>query len=70
MEGRAGQLGLELAKMAQRHGRTISQIVFRFALDAGMVPLTGTTKAEHMREDLEVFDFRLSPEEVERIARV
>jgi len=57
----------EMVRIAQRHSRTVSQIVFRFALDVGMVPLTGTTNAEHMRADFEVFDFRLEPEEVERI---
>jgi len=57
----------EMARIAERHGRSVSQIVFRFALDAGMVPLTGTTNAAHMGADLEVFDFRLAPEEVERI---
>ena len=41
----------ELVRIAQRHGRTVSQIVFRFALDVGMVPLTGTTDAGHMRAD-------------------
>ena len=35
-----------------------------------MVPLTGTTDADHMRADLDVFDFRLDPEEVERIERL
>jgi diketogulonate reductase-like aldo/keto reductase len=60
----------ELTAIAERHGRTVSQIVFRFALDAGIIPLTGTTDAEHMRTDLEVFDFRLNPEEVERIERL
>jgi diketogulonate reductase-like aldo/keto reductase len=57
----------ELRAIAQHHGRTVSQVVFRFALDAGMVPLTGTTNADHMRADLEVFDFHLEPHEVERI---
>jgi diketogulonate reductase-like aldo/keto reductase len=56
-----------LGRMAERHGRTVSQIVFRFALDVGMVPLTGTTNADHMRQDLDIFDFRLEPEEVDRI---
>jgi len=54
----------ELIRMAERHGRTASQIVFRFAIDVGMVPLTGTTDAEHMREDLDVFHFRLEAKEV------
>jgi diketogulonate reductase-like aldo/keto reductase len=57
----------EFARIAKRHGRTVSQIVFRFAVDVGMVPLTGTTDAAHMRADLEVFDFRLEPEEVKQI---
>ena len=35
-----------------------------------MVPLTGTTDAGHMREDLEVLAFRLEPEEAARIERL
>jgi diketogulonate reductase-like aldo/keto reductase len=60
----------DLARIAQRHGRTPAEIVFRFALDIGMIPLTGTTNADHMRADLEVFDFRLDPAEVTRIERL
>jgi diketogulonate reductase-like aldo/keto reductase len=56
-----------LTRIARRHGRSAAQVVFRFALDVGMVALTGTTDAGHMSEDLEVFDFRLEPDEVERI---
>jgi diketogulonate reductase-like aldo/keto reductase len=60
----------EMVRIAGRHGRPVSQIIFRFALDAGMVPLTGTTDAGHMRDDLAVLDFHLAPEEVERIERM
>jgi diketogulonate reductase-like aldo/keto reductase len=60
----------ELVRIAERHGRTVSQIVFRFAVDVGMVLLTGTTDAGHMRADLEVLDFRLDAEDVGRIERV
>ena len=57
----------EVARIAQRHSRAVSQIVFRFALDVGMLPLTGTTDPDHMRADLDVFAFRLEPEEIERM---
>ncbi|MDA1049723.1 MAG: aldo/keto reductase [Planctomycetota bacterium] len=57
----------ELARIAKPHGRTAAQIVFRFALEVGMIPLTGTTNAEHMQADLDVFDLRLEPEEVKQI---
>jgi diketogulonate reductase-like aldo/keto reductase len=60
----------EIAAIAKRHGRTIAQVVFRFALDVGMLPLTGTTDAKHMREDLEALRFRLEADEVERIERL
>jgi diketogulonate reductase-like aldo/keto reductase len=33
-----------------------------------MIPLTGTTDPEHMRQDLEIYDLELSPEEVDTIA--
>ena len=52
----------ELAKIARHYGRTVSQIVFRFSLDVGMLPLTGTTNTDHMRDDLEIDDFRLDPD--------
>jgi diketogulonate reductase-like aldo/keto reductase len=67
---RGALAGYELTRIAKRHGRTVAQVVFRFALDVGMIALTGTTDANHMREDLDVFDFRLEPDEVERIERV
>lgn len=57
-------------QIAARHGRTLPQIVFRFALEVGMLPLTGTTSAAHMREDLESFDFELSEDETAAIERI
>ncbi len=57
----------EFARIAKRHGRTVSQIAFRFALDVGMLPLTGTSSVNHMQENLSVFDFRLDAGEIERI---
>lgn len=59
-----------LATIAKRHARSASQIVFRFALDVGMIPLTGTTDPRHMQLDLAIFDFQLSPAEIEAIERV
>ncbi|MBX3397175.1 MAG: aldo/keto reductase [Gemmataceae bacterium] len=56
--------------MAHRYGKTPEQIVFRFALDVGMLPLTGTTSRGHMLADLAVGSFRLSPEEVAAIERL
>ncbi len=60
--------GSTIKSIAARHRRTESQIVFRFALEVGMIPLTGTSDRHHMQEDLDVFGFALDREEVTAIA--
>ncbi len=52
--------------IAARLRRTPAQIVFRFAIQVGMLPLTGTTDPQHMREDLDL-GFELSADDVETI---
>ena len=66
---KSGNVEASILGRAERHGRAVSQIVFRFAIEVGIIPLTGTTDAGHMRADLEVFDFQLAPDEIERIGR-
>ncbi len=53
-----------LRAIAARHGKTPEQVVFRLAMALGMIPLTGSTNAEHLRQDLEAGSFELSPEEI------
>lgn len=57
-------------EVARRHGRTLPQVVFRFAQQIGMIPLTGTTNSRRMTEDLEVYDFELAAEEVRSIEKI
>jgi diketogulonate reductase-like aldo/keto reductase len=57
----------EVVSIAQRIGVHPEQVVFRFAIQAGMTPLTGTTQLEHMKEDLRVFDIRMTNEDVDLI---
>jgi len=54
----------ELHAIARRHERTLAQVIFRFAQQVGMLPLTGTTDGGHMREDLESATFLLAGDEV------
>ena len=56
--------------IAQREGATAAQVVFRFAQAVGMLPLTGTTDAGHMRQDLACRDLTLAPQEVQAIESV
>jgi len=57
----------DMIKLARRHQKTVAQVIFRFAQQVGMLPLTGTTDDSHMREDLESSTFQLAEEDVRLI---
>jgi diketogulonate reductase-like aldo/keto reductase len=52
-----------MLNLAASYNRTATQVFFRYLTQIGIVPLTGTTSANHMQEDLAIFDFALSLEE-------
>jgi diketogulonate reductase-like aldo/keto reductase len=56
-----------IAAIAARLGVEPAQVVFRFAMQAGMVPLTGTTSERHMKDDLEALAIELRDDEVRLI---
>ncbi len=56
-----------VAGLAARGKATRAQPVFRFARAVGMLPLTGTTDAQHMKQDLASRDLALSADEVRAI---
>ncbi len=53
-----------IAELAKRHGATSAQIVFRFAQSIGILPLTGTSDAGHMKQDLDSAGIELAADEV------
>ncbi len=62
--------GPEIWEMAKRLETGPQQVIFRFAMQIGMLPLTGTTSEHHMKEDLQVEGFELTPEETKRIEMI
>lgn len=60
----------DLRAMATKYQTGLAQIVFRFAQQVGMLPLTGTTNPQHMKEDLQSDRFTLLPEEVQHIETI
>jgi diketogulonate reductase-like aldo/keto reductase len=62
--------GAAFREIVMRVHRTPAQVVFRFALQVGMLPITGTTDAGHMREDLGALQFELSQADVDAIERL
>jgi diketogulonate reductase-like aldo/keto reductase len=53
--------------IAQRHGVSPVQVILRWHIDKGVIPVVSARSEEHMRENLDVFGFELSPREVAAI---
>ena len=59
-----------LVEIAKRHEKTPAQIMVRWALELGLVVIPKSVRPERIRENSNVFDFKLSPMDHERIAEL
>jgi methylglyoxal/glyoxal reductase len=56
-----------LVKIGDQYNKSASQVMLRWAIQKGTVPLPRSRDPEHIRENLEVFDFQLSDQDMEQI---
>ncbi len=59
-----------LIRLAEKLGATPAQVVFSFARAVGMLPLTGTSSAGHMKEDLASLELTIPPQLVRGIESI
>jgi diketogulonate reductase-like aldo/keto reductase len=57
----------DMINLATRYQKTVAQVIFRFAQQIGILPLTGTTDEQHMKADLASSTFLLSENDVRLI---
>jgi 2,5-diketo-D-gluconate reductase A len=57
-----------LAEIGSHHGKTPAQVLIRWNIQLGTNPLPKASTPEHLREDVAVFDFELSDEEMGRLS--
>ncbi|MCR4715394.1 MAG: aldo/keto reductase [Treponemataceae bacterium] len=53
-----------LVRLAKKYGKSIQQINLRFLLQKGILPIPKASSKEHMKANLEVFDFELSEDDM------
>ncbi|KAI1349828.1 2,5-diketo-D-gluconic acid reductase A [Xylaria sp. FL0043] len=53
-----------LAKLAQKHGKTEAQVLLRWSLQKGLIPLPKSVTPSRIKENADLYDFELSPEEM------
>jgi 2,5-diketo-D-gluconate reductase A len=59
-----------IAAIAQRHGKTPAQAILRWHLQLGNVVIPKSVTPRRIRENLDLFDFELSAEEMDAIGRL
>ena len=57
-----------LQEIANRHSKTIGQIILRWHIQKHTIPVIKTTNPNRMKENINVFDFNLSDEELNQIS--
>ena len=57
-----------LCEIAQKHQKTVAQIILRWLVQRGIVPVVKSANPVRMKENLDVFDFVLSEGEMKQIA--
>jgi 2,5-diketo-D-gluconate reductase A len=68
-EGRNGLFSNPtLAGIGEAHGKSVAQVVLRWLIQRGVVVIPKSVRPERMAENLDVFDFELTPEQMGRIA--
>lgn len=68
-EGKNGLFTNELlAGIGEAHGKSVAQVVLRWMIQRGIVVIPKSVKPERMAQNLDVFDFELTDDDMSRIA--
>ena len=57
----------ELKAIGDKYGKSIAQVILRWLVQRGIVPLAKSVKKERMQENINIFDFELNYEDMEII---
>ncbi|MNO40535.1 putative oxidoreductase [compost metagenome] len=60
----------ELKKIAERHHKTVAQVILRWHLERGVILIPKSSNPQRIKENREVFDFALTSEDMEKISQL
>lgn len=55
-------------RLAEKYGKSNAQIILRWHIQYGDIVIPGSKNADHIRQNLDIFDFALTDEEMQEIA--
>ena len=56
-----------IVAIAEAHGKTPAQVILRWHIQEGLSVIPGSSNPSHIEENIQIFDFELTDEEMERI---
>ena len=56
-----------IAEIAKVHNKSSAQIILRWHLQKGVVAIPGSSNPEHIKENMNIFDFELTAEDMKKI---
>ncbi len=59
-----------LCEIAKAHEKSVAQIVLHWLVQRGIVPVVKSVNPKRMKENLDIFDFELTADEMERIRQL
>lgn len=59
-----------LKSLSKKYQCSSAQLFFRYLIQIGIIPLTGTSSAQNMLDDLAIFDFELISDECQQIGKL
>jgi organophosphate reductase len=70
-EGRNNMFSnLELKAIGEKYGKTVAQVILRWLVQRNIVPLSKSVKKSRMEENINIFDFELSKEDMDKISEM
>ncbi|MGI6769126.1 MAG: aldo/keto reductase [Bacilli bacterium] len=62
--------GEKYAEMAKKYGKSVAQILIRWSYQQGFLPLPKSVNEDRIIENLDIFDFELTPEDMDYIGKI
>jgi len=59
-----------VSEVASKYGKTYTQIMLRFLLEKGLVVIPKSTHPERIKENIEIFDFKLDEEDMKKLSKL
>ena len=59
-----------ITNIAKKHNKTNAQVMLRFLIEEDIIVIPKSSKIDRMKENIDIFDFKLTKEEIEEIRKL